>query len=214
MLRPTRRRQRPAYEPATWASTSSARRVRKAAFMRLALVLTRPQQRLVAELYPAAVAAGERPSRHPEFVALALLYFACAGGTPDEVAAALRSTPEHLLQAPQVACALSALSALALRDGPAFCRIATGGDVTPLMRLLMARRLPAARTVALSAIARSFRSLPMPAAARMLRVADDAAVVALLEQAAPAPGAPPALAHALLHIKGTPSGGELVFAAA
>ena len=148
-------------------------------------------------------------------MALALLYFACAGGTPDEVAAALRSTPEHLLPAPQVACALSALSALALRDGPAFCRIATDGDATPLMRLLMARRLPVARTMTLHAIARSFRALPMPAAVRMLRVADDAALVALLEQAAPTPGAPPALAFAMAHLQGSsPSAGELVFTAA
>jgi hypothetical protein len=170
------------------------------------------QQRLVAELYPAAVAAGKRPGRHPEFVALALLYFACAGGTPDEVAAALRSTPEHLLPAPQVACALSALSALALRDGPAFCRIATCGDATPLMRLLMARRLPVARTMGLHAIARSYRALPMPAAVRMLRVADDAALMTLMEQAAPLV---PALAVALAHLRGSsPSAGELVFTAA
>jgi hypothetical protein len=60
------------------------------------------------------------------------------------------------------------------------------------MRLIMARRLPLARSEALAAASRAFRTLPVAAAARMLRLPAEG-VPAALQAAAALPGAPPPL---------------------
>lgn len=149
------------------------------------------QCRLLQELYPQQQAP---PARWAEFAACGVLYWACAGAAagPAELTAALRTTPPHLLRTPHVRCALSALGALARRDGAAFCAAAVAADATPLMRLVMARRLPQARAEALAAASRAFRTLPVGAAARMLRMPPDGLPAALAAAAALA-GAPPPL---------------------
>ena len=154
------------------------------------------QQRLVSELYPDAVARGLPAERWPELAACAALYFACAGGgTPGEMTAALRATPRHLLRTAPVQCALRALCALARADGAAFCAAAQHPHAPPLLRLLMARRLPAARHAALRAAARAYRTLPLCAVAKALHLPTEA-VAAVLQEAAAAPGAPQQLAAA------------------
>ncbi len=179
------------------------------------------QQRLLAQLYPAAAAAAAAGSadvpptaRWAEFAACGALYFGCVGGAHDEVVATLRTLPPHLLRAPPVRCALAALAALARRDGAAFCACATHADATPLMRLLMARKLPAARHAALAATARAYRTLPAAEAARRLRLPCDA-LGAVLAAAAAAPGAPAQLAVAArAYAAATPPPPELSFVAA
>jgi hypothetical protein len=168
------------------------------------------QQRLTTQLYPGATRGdgnatatrlgdGNATARWPEFCACAALYFACVVSASDggaaELTAQLRATPAALLRTPPVACALRALAALAARDGAAFVAAAAHEDATPLMRLLMARRLPDARRAALSAAARAFRTLPVAAAARTLRLPEEQ-VAAALAAAAATPGAPAQLAAA------------------
>ncbi len=169
------------------------------------------QQRLVSELYPAAAASGRQSARWPEFAALAALYFACAGGTPGEVAAALRATPQHLLHTAPVRCALRALGCLARGDAFGFCSAAVHADATPLLRLLMARRLPAARRTALRTAAKAYRMLPLSALVSRLQWSS-AAAVALLNEAAAAPGAPPQLVAAAKTWASSDASDQLIFA--
>ena len=155
------------------------------------------QQRLLSQLYPGA--AHEEAARWAEFAACGALYFACCsfgGDSAAETACSLRAIPSHLLRAPPLLCALRALGALARRDGAAFCAEQAHADATPLMRLLMARRLPDARRAALAAASRAFKTLPCAAAVRMLRLPRDEALGPALVAAATAPGAPAQLVAA------------------
>jgi len=166
------------------------------------------QQRLVQELLPAA----EPPSeRWPELAACALLYFATAVEEAGEVSAALRATPPRLLRTRPLRCALAALAALRRRDGAAFCAAACSEAATPLMRLLLARKLESARVQGLSAFARAYRALPATTTqARLgLRAGE---LGELLARAAAAPGGPKQLAVA--HRAWSAGGVDLVFVAA
>ena len=149
------------------------------------------QCRLLSELYPAQAAP---PARWAEFAACGVLYWACAGAAagPSELSSALRATPPQLLRTPPVRAALAALAALARRDGAAFCAAAVHADATPLMRLVLSRRLPLARAEALAAASRAFRTLPVAAAARMLRLPPES-LPAALQAAAELAWAPPPL---------------------
>ena len=146
------------------------------------------QQRLLTELFPDAAARGEPHARWSELAACAVLYFAVAVDEANEVAAALRTTPPALLRSAPLRCALRALGALSRRDGPAFCACAQSEDATLMMRLLMARRLPAARELALCAFARAYRQLPATSAVQRLGV-DAGQLSALLKEASARPAA-------------------------
>lgn len=118
----------------------------------------------------------------PELAACAVLHAACAApGQPGcrlETAAALRALPAGTAAALPRA-ALAALGALARGDPVAYVRAAMSPDCPPLLRLLLAARLPAERLRALESLAAAYRSLPAAAAARWLSV-DEARLGALL----------------------------------
>ena len=124
-----------------------------------------------------------------------MLYFAVAVDEANEVTAALRATPPALLQSPPLRCALRALGALSRRDGSAFCACMHSEDATPLMRLLMARRLPAARELALCAFSRAYRQLPCASVVHRLSL-DAGQLAVLLKEASSRPTAPKQLVAA------------------
>jgi hypothetical protein len=155
----------------------------------------------VQELLPGAAAAGAPHARWAELAACAVLYFAVAVEEAGEVAATLRATPAALLRSPPLRCALAGVAALQRRDGVAFCAVATSAAATPLMRLLMERRLAAARALALSAFARAYRSLPCAAATARLGLPPGEALDALLAVAAGGGAAPRQLAIAAQLLK-------------
>lgn len=130
------------------------------------------QQRLLTELFPVAAKSGGSVTRWAEFAAARPLFFACAAGPADwgEVSAALRAVPPALMGTLHLRLCRRALGALQRRDGAAFCAAAVHPDATPLLALLMARALPAARRDALAAAGKAFHTLPCAAAARMLQV--------------------------------------------
>lgn len=153
------------------------------------------QQRLLSELLPAAAARGEPHPRWSELAACGVLYFAVAVDEANEVAAALCATPPPLLQTPPLRCALRALGALSRRDGSAFCACMRSEDATPLMRMLMARRLPAARELALCAFSRAYRQLPSACVVQRLSL-DAGKLAALLKEASARPSSPKQLVAA------------------
>lgn len=142
--------------------------------------------------------------RQGEMVAAYLLYFACVpagrlGRRTIETVDAVRTVAAAHLGSHHVRFALAALRALWSRDYLAFTRLHAAAD-SPLLKLLLAQRLPEVQAAGLHTIASAYRSLPVSALERVLGLQPEAVHPKAAESAAAAakekawgevPAAPP-----------------------